>query len=397
MARTLVPDQKKRRGLGNLARTPLQCQRNGKALPELSPRYSHRPNASGRRRQLKGLPKPRSLATKENCLRDLQPTRESKSEPSSSWRQAPKTKEADTKEDKLRETPNFIIDKKPPRKYGFWTHGAGDVEVKPWALILFSGKSRPEETQHALCALGWRVCAIDLEAQVPTHLLDDAVWTEIQEDLMGKAYAALWIATPCETFSPLREKQPGPRVLRTLEHIKGLPRSELTPAQQKQVKESNILVYRSVSAANAQTAVRQPWGMESPDHPPGKPSIWLIPYVQELEQTSAEDVVKFDQCRTGLATTKPTKLLTKGINLRYLNEIRCDHELREFKRSDGSSYKARHEPKRWTANEKGALERASKSQGQYTAEFSMMIAKAFHETQEGKGWLRQMLGQEGLP
>ena len=319
--------------------------------------------------------------------------------PSSSSRPAAKEEVEGKRESQLRETPNFIVDKKPPRRYGFWPHGAGDVEVKPWALILFSGKSRPGDIQHALCTLGWRVCAVDLEAQVPTNLLDDSVWNEIQEDLMGKSYAALWIATPCETFSPLREKQPGPRVLRTVEHIKGLPRSELTPAEQKQVKESNILVYRSVSAANAQTAVRQPWGMENPDHPPGKPSIWLIPYVQELEEKSAEDTVKFDQCRTGLATTKPTKLLTKGINLRYLNEIRCDHDLQEFKRADGSVYKARHEPtvQRWSVNEKGALERASKSQGQYTAEFSMMIAKAFHETQEGKGWLRQMLGQEGLP
>ena len=64
-------------------------------------------------------------------------------------------------------------------------------------------------------------------------------------DLVAGKYKALWIATPCETFSPLREKQPGPRVLRTLEAISGLPKSQLTQAEQKQVKESNILVTRT--------------------------------------------------------------------------------------------------------------------------------------------------------
>ena len=107
-------------------------------------------------------------------------------------------------------------------------------ETKPWALILFSGKSRPGDIQHALAAKGWRVCAVDTIAPKPTNLLDDAVWQEISMDMAAKAFEVVWIATPCETFSPLREQH---RVLRNLEYVKGIPRDRLTLAEQKQLKE----------------------------------------------------------------------------------------------------------------------------------------------------------------
>ena len=36
------------------------------------------------------------------------------------------------------------------------TGPAGPKAHKPWALILFSGRSRPSDLQHALCEKGWR-------------------------------------------------------------------------------------------------------------------------------------------------------------------------------------------------------------------------------------------------
>eukprot|EP00435_Cladocopium_sp_Y103_P025115 s2849_g6.t1 len=289
-------------------------------------------------------------------------------------------------------------DDEPPRRYGYWCHGPGPKSKKPWALIMFSGKSRPGDIQHQLCDLGWRVCALDIATKRPTDLLCDATWESISTDITGKKFAALWIATPCETFSPLREKQPGPRVLRTLEFIQGLPRDQLTTAEQKQVKESNILVQRTHSAASAQTAAGNPWGIENPDHGDNKPSLWKMPLIEDLISRKADGDVRFDQCRTGLETTKPTRLVTKGVDLSELHGQRCNHPKIQISRDDGSTYWAAHKStvQRWITNEKGERERASKSQGQYTEEFSSIISRAFHITQAGASWLKGELDREEL-
>lgn len=287
----------------------------------------------------------------------------------------------------------------PPRQYGYWMHGTGDARLKPWALIIFSGRSREGDLQHALCRLGWRVCAIDVVAPRPTNILCEATWESIRTDLVAGKFEALWIATPCETFSPLREKQPGPRVLRTLEHIQGLPKEGLTLAEQKQVKESNILVSRTASAASAQSVHNKPWGIENPDHGEDKPSLWLMPAIQKLVTEKADADTRFDQCMTGLATRKPTRLASKGISLHKLKDLRCNHPPQQQTRADGTVYQAPHAStvQQWVINSQGHRERASKSQGEYTTELSEILARAFHATQSGSTWLREELATAPIP
>ena len=220
----------------------------------------------------------------------------------------------------------------------------------------------------------------------------------VRVNLVEGKYEALWIATPCETFSPLREKQPGPRVLRTVEHVQGLPKEGLTLAEQKQVKESNILVNRT-SAAAAQNVKSKPWGIENPDHGEDKPSLWMMPTIAKLVEEKADSDVKFDQCRTGLRTRKPTRLVSKGIDLSELQDLRCNHPLQQQVRADGSTYMAAHPStvQQWVTNQEGNRERASKSQGEYTAELSAILAKAFHAKQCGAKWLREELETTPLP
>ena len=83
-----------------------------------------------------------------------------------------------------------------------------------------------------------------------------------------------------------------------------LPRETLTSAEQKQLKESNIRVKRTSSAAEAKDT-SGPWGIENPDHKEGKPAAWLMPAIAKLIQQKADGDVRFDQCRTGLETKKP--------------------------------------------------------------------------------------------
>ena len=124
----------------------------------------------------------------------------------------------------------------PPRRWGYWS--GTDKSNHPWALILFSGRARPGDIHQNLVRRGWTVCSIDTLSPKPTDILDDSIWDEINMDLVAGKFKALWIATPCGTFSPLREKAPGPRVLRTVKRIQGIKKSELSKSEQKQLRES---------------------------------------------------------------------------------------------------------------------------------------------------------------
>ena len=90
-----------------------------------------------------------------------------------------------------------VLDR-PPRSYGYWS-GSGR-EDRPRALILFSGRARPGDLHQSLVRLGWTVCSVDTLSPKPTNLLDDAIYSEIQKDLIYQFYEALWVATPCGTF-----------------------------------------------------------------------------------------------------------------------------------------------------------------------------------------------------
>eukprot|EP00435_Cladocopium_sp_Y103_P055438 s1434_g18.t1 len=162
-------------------------------------------------------------------------------------------------------------------------------------------------------------------------------------------------------------------------------------AEQKQLKESNILIQRTASAAGAQSAAKQPWGIE--------PSLWMVPAIAKLAEEKADGDTRFDQCRTGLATTKPTRLLSKGLDLNVLQGLRCNHPRQQQTKADGTTYMASHAStvQQWVVNDEGQRERASKSQGQYTSKLSSILAKAFHATQRGASWLKDELAASELP
>ena len=95
-------------------------------------------------------------------------------------------------------TPERPKDENSKFLYGKSTH--------PWALILFSGKARPGDIHQNLVSRGWTVCSVDILSPKPTDILDDSIWDEINKDILFGNFKALWVATPCGTFSPLMEK-----------------------------------------------------------------------------------------------------------------------------------------------------------------------------------------------
>lgn len=274
-----------------------------------------------------------------------------------------------------------------------------DEPDRPVALILFSGRSRPGDLRSQLVNLGWLVCSVDTVSPTPTDLLSDGTWEAIIKDIKQGFFTGLWIATPCHTFSPLREKPPGPRPLRSVQKIEGFAKEDLTQAEHKQFKEANILVDRSAEAASAQDENGMPWGLENPLHDPEKPQLWMMPKIQQLANRRGVREVVFDQCRTGLTATKPTKLLFKMLDLNELNGLRCNHTHRTFTRKDGTTYRAAHEStvQKWVTGPDGRGQRASKAQGEYTPELSELLAMAFHHTLKGSPWLKLQLQKEPIP
>ena len=282
------------------------------------------------------------------------------------------------------------------KKYGFWQAREGPLQDNPKALILFAGRSRPGDLSHCLARLGWVVCSVDTKSPKPTDVLEGTVWEVISSDIKAGYFDAVWIATPCGTFSPLRENPPGPRPLRSIQAIEGLPKDQLTDAEFKQVEEANELVKVSYIAAAYQNRAKKPWGIENPRHHPDKPQIWYMPLFKKLAELRGVQIVEFDQCRTNLPTTKPTRFMVKRLDFNSLDGKRCNHPKTEHKRPDGSTYMSAHGStvQKWVDGPKGR-ERASVSQGEYTEDLCGIIAMAFHDTAD-EGWLERELHQEPL-
>ena len=262
---------------------------------------------------------------------------------------------------------NLYPEESPPfRKYGYWSSAPSpNFQVKPIALILFSGRARPGDLHQSLAELGWRVCSIDTKSPRPTNILDEGIWDQLRKDLDDGIFDYIHVATPCGTFSPLREKQPGPRPLRSVEHIAGLPKSQLTQSEQKQLKEANIMVSRSATAVVIQRGGGRAWTLENPEHPDGK----------------------------------PTAMAFERVDLSTLDGLRCNHEKRQWTSPSGKTYEAAHESavQRWRVNPEGVRERASVALGEYTEELSKALAGAAHATQRGSAWLESELRTTQLP
>ena len=71
-----------------------------------------------------------------------------------------------------------------------------------------------------------------------------------------------------------------------------------------------------------------------------------MPRIEDMARWQGVDITRFDQCITGLETTKPTKLYTEKLELSALKDKRCNHEKKVWTREDGATFEAAHKPDR---------------------------------------------------
>ena len=82
----------------------------------------------------------------------------------------------------------------PPRDYGFWQAREGPLDASATKALILGGSK-----------VGWIVCAVD-----------EATWRRIA-DITQMFSEGVGAAIPCGTFSPSRERPPGPRPLRSVD------------------------------------------------------------------------------------------------------------------------------------------------------------------------------------
>jgi len=167
-------------------------------------------------------------------------------------------------------------------------------------------------------------------------MLDDNMFDQIMKDVKDGAFDALGVATPCETFSPLRENPPGPRPVRSMEHPLGMLSEEfnLTQSEIKQVKEGNSLIGASQEAIEGFLDLKLPFWWENPDHGDDKVDMWKTPMAADILRRDEVHLAALDQCVFGAETTKPTIFAYANMDLSTIGDKRCSHEVREFKRAD---------------------------------------------------------------
>ena len=268
--------------------------------------------------------------------------------------------------------------------YGYWTHNTKEVVQKPRCLHLFSGPPREGDLAQQLASLGWATCSCDILQTSPTNLLDQGTRARIIQDVHDGLYDHIFLGTPCETFSALREIQPGPRPLRSESELTGIT-SGLSAGEKKQVTEANE--HTSFSGTVMTQALVDDVGftMENPE--PLKPvTIFEMRDIKEVSSAEGVKNVNFDQCRFGGENAKPTRLLHYKVDYTSLDEVRCDHPKKEFTDAKGNKYQASHErvAQRKRVNPQGKEEYASKALGQYPANLCKELAKCISNTDSSR-------------
>ena len=257
------------------------------------------------------------------------------------------------------------------------------------ALHLLSGYTlRPDGLAAILRTLGWDCSDIDIvNSGVPgedaaSHDLRRAsLWDQIQNDMRQGQYQAIFMGTPCETASKARTGPPGPRPLRSVEHIYGLPKAQLTTAEHEQVKAGTYFALQSAIVARLATERGIPWLIENPD-PSGNPvSLFNLPEWKQLAELPGVVTTDFHQCPMGAETSKPTRIISKGLDLSNLRGS-CNHPKRHWEYTDHRRRKrsvfARHPPLAGRLRDDGSM--ATKAAAAYPSEMNKRLAASITQS-----------------
>ena len=141
--------------------------------------------------------------------------------------------------------------------------------------------------------LGWAVCSCDIKQPIQTNLLDQATRASVLEDVENPNFDAVFLGTPCETYSALREVRPGPKPLRSESELMGIT-SGLNEAEKKQLLEGNMHTDFSADVMERAHRTYTPFTVENPE-PLNPVSIFNTPRFKKISQLRNVRNSDFDQ------------------------------------------------------------------------------------------------------
>ena len=247
---------------------------------------------------------------------------------------------------------------------------------------------RPDGLSAHLRTLGWDCVDVDVvNASLPGQSSEDhdlnniSLWDRCAADLSSGRYAGVFMGTPCETASRARTGPPGPRPLRSPEHLYGLPRSQLSPEEYDQVSWGTFYALKSAEIAQRASELGVPWGIENPDPRDNPVSLFNLPEWQALLTLPGAQVIDFHQCPMGAETAKPTRVLHVGLDLSSLSGT-CSHPKQWWNYTDHQGRQRHkfgaHPPLVGRRRADGAM--ATKDAAAYPGEMNLRLATAFTRT-----------------
>ena len=210
----------------------------------------------------------------------------------------------------------------------------------------------------------------------PMDLSDDNTWTTYINTL--DSFDGVGIATVCSTFSRARKHGPGPRQLRSKSKPYGFDRKYYSAEEYKELRLGTYFALMSIKVFKLCMQKGIPVFLENPEPwDENAVSIWDLDEYVQVRGHPAVRTWDFDQCTHGAYSTKPTRLITFGLDLSGILG-RCTHSPQEWhftdSRGNWTSTWAAHAP---LVGRKVDGAWASKASASYPGRMNEIIAQAF--------------------
>ena len=178
-------------------------------------------------------------------------------------------------------------------------------------IYIFAGAERQCDVGKSLQQLGVvdSLLQFDLLRSHTHDLTEDGLWQHIFH-LLSQEEWILLASPPCETFSRVRHRHPGPKPLRSSSYPRGFP--WLSQQHSLQVEQANYFVDQTVTACQLawQYFLEHPEDLGVTPDKEIPASIWQWPSIRELQVSTRAITFAVFQCSFEAATSKPTRFLT---------------------------------------------------------------------------------------
>ncbi|CAK0826564.1 unnamed protein product [Prorocentrum cordatum] len=182
------------------------------------------------------------------------------------------------------------------------------------ALEVFSGSGNFSRAwRRRQRALGYAIFEWDIRWGEEYDLTRQRTQRLVRGWVNNGLIAAVWLGTPCHSWSRARDIRPGPPPLRSDLHVMGLP--DLAPRDAEKVRIGNAHMKFSASLFSLCQAVRVPVAIENPH----MSRIWLTSQFRRLQRKCRSVVLDF--CQFGQSCRKRTRIIYDHVDLQPLHRL----------------------------------------------------------------------------